>query len=59
MNKSSSLKDLSFQNDNSNGGNHKNHGSNNKLEKVLCTHCGRTTTNGIGCLGICVSDNDY
>tara|TARA_B100000579_G_scaffold256161_1_gene210842 strand:+ start:1635 stop:1802 length:168 start_codon:yes stop_codon:yes gene_type:complete len=31
----------------------------NKLEKVLCSHCGRTKNNGIRCLGICVADNDY
>ena len=28
-------------------------------EKVLCTHCQRTATNGIKCKGICVADNDY
>ena len=28
-------------------------------EKVLCNHCGRTSANGIRCLGICVADNDY
>ena len=28
-------------------------------EKVLCNHCGRTSSNGIRCLGICVADNDY
>ena len=28
-------------------------------EKVLCNHCKRTSSNGIRCLGICVSDNDY
>ncbi len=31
----------------------------NKIEKVLCEHCGRTAENGIRCLGICVADNDY
>ena len=31
----------------------------NKLEKVLCNHCGRNHINGIRCLGICVADNDY
>ena len=30
-----------------------------KIEKILCNHCGRTATNGIRCLGICVSDNEY
>ena len=33
--------------------------SNIKLEKILCNHCGRTSENGIRCLGICVADNDY
>jgi hypothetical protein len=28
-------------------------------EKVLCSHCQRTLTNGIKCKGICVADNDY
>ena len=28
-------------------------------EKVLCSHCQRTATNGIKCKGICVADNDY
>ena len=28
-------------------------------EKILCNHCKRTASNGIRCLGICVSDNDY
>ena len=31
----------------------------NKTEKVLCQHCGRTAENGIRCLGMCVADNDY
>jgi len=26
---------------------------------ILCKHCKRTLSNGIRCLGICVSDNDY
>ncbi len=29
------------------------------LEKILCTHCQRTATNGIKCKGLCVADNDY
>ena len=33
--------------------------SKNQQEKVLCNHCGRTSSNGIRCLGICVADNDY
>ncbi|AFZ24226.1 hypothetical protein Cylst_1980 [Cylindrospermum stagnale PCC 7417] len=30
-----------------------------ETEKVLCSHCQRTATNGIKCQGICVADNDY
>jgi len=30
-----------------------------KEEKILCNHCLRTASNGIRCMGICVSDNDY
>ncbi len=33
--------------------------SNKNKEKVLCNHCMRTISNGIRCMGICVSDNDY
>ena len=33
--------------------------SKGQQEKVLCNHCGRTSSNGIRCLGICVADNDY
>ena len=55
MNKLKSLKDSSSgKYDN----NEKNNES-NKLEKVLCNHCGRTAGNGIRCLGICVSDSEY
>jgi hypothetical protein len=32
---------------------------NQETEKVLCSHCQRTATNGIKCKGICVADNDY
>ena len=28
-------------------------------DKILCNHCMRTLSNGIRCMGICVSDNDY
>ena len=28
-------------------------------EKILCSHCMRTSSNGIRCLGMCVADNDY
>ena len=55
MNKLNSLKDSSSEKNDSN----EKKKSNNKLEKVLCNHCGRNTTNGIRCLGICVSDNEY
>ena len=49
------LKDSSLGKNDSNGDKNES----NKLEKVLCNHCGRTANNGIGCLGICVSDNEY
>ena len=32
---------------------------NQNKEKILCNHCMRTLSNGIRCMGICVSDNDY
>ena len=56
MNKLNILKDSSFNQSDSKD---KNNHSNNKLEKILCNHCGRTATNNIRCQGICVSDNDY
>jgi len=49
------LKDSSLGKNDSNG----DENESNKLEKVLCNHCGRTANNGIRCLGICVSDNEY
>jgi hypothetical protein len=30
-----------------------------KTNKILCSHCKRTATNGIKCLGFCVADSDY
>ncbi len=27
--------------------------------KVLCHYCGRTSSNGVRCLGFCVEDNEY
>ncbi len=51
MNKLNRLKDSSFENNQIN--------DENQQEKVLCNHCGRTSSNGIRCLGICVADNDY
>ena len=59
MNKLNRLKDFSVENSNSNHESQKANVSENKTEKVLCNHCGRTTSNGIRCLGICVADNEY
>lgn len=28
-------------------------------DRVLCSHCGRTASNGIRCIGMCVADSDY
>ena len=55
MNKLNNLEDCSFDKNDSNAENNES----NKIEKVLCNHCGRTTSNGIRCLGMCVSDNEY
>ena len=30
-----------------------------KKDPILCTHCKRTASNGVRCLGMCVADNDY
>ena len=59
MNKLNELEDSPFRKNDSNQENKKVDTSNNKQEKVLCNHCGRTSSNGIRCLGICVADNDY
>ena len=59
MNKLNRLKDFSVENNKSNHESQKGNVSENKIEKVLCNHCGRTTTNGIRCLGICVADSEY
>ena len=59
MNKFNSLKDSSDEKNDRNQENQQNNDSNKRLGKVLCNHCGRTISNGIRCLGICVSDNDY
>ncbi len=59
MNNLNRIKDSSLQENDDYKGYEKNNESNNKLEKVLCNHCGRTTNNGIRCKGICVADNDY
>ncbi len=58
MNKLNRLNNFSFQNNESNEEN-KNNNESTKLDKILCNHCGRTSNNGIRCLGICVADNDY
>ena len=55
MNKLNSYKDSSFEENDGNDEKQKN----TKIEKVLCNHCGRTNSNGIRCLGICVADTDY
>ena len=59
MNKLNSFKDSSFEKKHNNEANQKDNQSNDQPEKVLCNHCGRTFSNGIRCLGICVADNDY
>ena len=59
MNILNSFKDSSFENNHNNGENKKDNESNDQQEKVLCNHCGRTISNGIRCLGICVADNNY
>ena len=55
MNNLNIYKDSSFEKNDSGDEKQKN----NKLEKILCNHCGRTASNGIRCLGICVADNEY
>ena len=59
MNKLNVLKDSSLEKVNSEEENQKNSKNDNQAEKILCNHCGRTYSNGIRCLGICVADNDY
>ena len=59
MNKFERLKDYSLEKNNSNQKIHKENSEDNKIEKVLCHHCGRSASNGIRCLGICVADNEY
>ncbi len=59
MKKLNSLNDFSFKNNDINEENQKNNEENIPIEKILCNHCGRTKSNGIRCLGICVADNDY
>ena len=59
MNKLNSFKDSSFEKKHTSEEKHKNNESKDQKEKVLCNHCGRTSSNGIRCLGICLADNDY
>tara|TARA_Y100001968_G_scaffold29638_1_gene22966 strand:- start:685 stop:864 length:180 start_codon:yes stop_codon:yes gene_type:complete len=59
MNKLNSFKDLSFEKKQNKEVNHKDIQSKDQQEKVLCNHCGRTSSNGIRCMGFCVADNDY
>ena len=59
MNKLNSLQDSSFQKKHSSEEKDKDNESKDQQEKVLCNHCGRTSSNGIRCLGICVAVNDY
>ena len=59
MNKLNSLNDSSLINNESNSSNKKNNENHNIQEKVLCKHCGRTSSNSIRCLGICLADSDY
>ena len=59
MNKLNSLKDFSFEKNDNSEGKQENNKANDKTDKILCNHCGRTAINGIRCLGICVADNEY
>ena len=59
MNKLNSFKSSFFEKTHSNEENQKENEGKDQQEKVLCSHCGRTSSNGIRCLGICVADNDY
>ena len=59
MNKLIGLKDYFSENNERNEDNQRMIKNGNMPEKILCDHCGRTANNGIRCLGICVSDNDY
>ncbi len=59
MNVLNSFQDSSIEKNHRNKENQKDNVSKDQQEKVLCNHCGRTISNGIRCLGICVADNDY
>ena len=59
MNKLNSFQDSSFEKKHISEEQNKDNEGKDQQEKVLCNHCGRTSGNGIRCLGICVADNDY
>ena len=59
MNELNSFQDSSFEKKHTSEEKYKDNESKYQQEKVLCNHCGRTSGNGIRCLGICVADNDY
>ena len=59
MNKLNSFQDSSFEKKHISEEKNKDNEGKDQYEKVLCNHCGRTSANGIRCLGICVADNDY
>ena len=59
MDKLNSFQDSCFEKKQSSEEQNKDNESKVQQEKVLCNHCGRTSSNGIRCLGICVADNDY
>ena len=58
MDKLNSFQDSCFEKKQSSEEKNKDNESKVQQEKVLCNHCGRTSSNGIRCLGICVADND-
>ena len=55
MDKLNSFQDSCFEKKQSSEEKHKDNESKGQQEKVLCNHCGRTSSNGIRCLGICVA----
>ena len=59
MNELITLNDSSLNKNQNHEENNKIFKNHQKLEKVLCHHCGRTKSNGKRCLGICVADSDY
>ena len=59
MNKFNSFKDSLVEKKHTNEDNQEDNEGKDKQEKILCNHCGRTYSNGIRCLGICVADNEY